>query len=72
MKLNAKKSLWASAIALLLGSSCCWLTTVAAWFGAATVVGFFVKFMGNFQGILLGIGVFLGGLGVFLYFFRKK
>lgn len=72
MKLNYKKSLIGSFIALLLGSSCCWLTTLAAWVGGVSIVTAFVSIIGKIEIYLIALGVFLGVLGLILYFYHKK
>jgi len=70
MKSNYKKTLWGSIIAFVLGTSCCWLSSLAIWVGGAAVIGVTSKYLPNIQVFLLSIGVLLSIMTLYLY--RKK
>lgn len=66
MKLTTKKSFLGGFIALVLGGSCCWLTSLAVWFGGASVLTAIVSFMTEAQVYLILSGVGLLAWGIFL------
>ena len=64
MKANYKKSFWGGIIAFVLGTSCCWLTSLAVWFGGATILTAFATFFGRFNTIIIIFAILLLGLGI--------
>ena len=64
MKANYKKSFWGSIIAFVIGTSCCWLTSLAVWFGGVTILTAFATFLGRFNTIIIIFAVLLLGLGI--------
>ncbi|MBK7635173.1 MAG: hypothetical protein IPJ13_13535 [Saprospiraceae bacterium] len=46
MDTNYKKSFFGSIIAFILGTSCCWLTSLAVWLGGATILTGLAAFLG--------------------------
>lgn len=64
MKANYKKSFWGSIVAFVLGTSCCWLTSLAVWFGGATILTAFATFLGRFNTIIIIFAILLLGLGI--------
>ena len=72
MKMNAKNSFLGSLIALLLGSSCCWLSTLAVWIGGASLISPIAAFFGQLQIYLLISGVLLALGGTLLYLKQSK
>lgn len=64
MKGNYKKSFLGSIIAFILGTSCCWLTSLAVWFGGATILTAFATFLGRFNSIIIIFALLLLGLGI--------
>ncbi len=67
MKQNYKKTLWGSIIAFILGTSCCWLSSLAIWVGGATFIGVVANYINNIQMIIIAIGVILGVITLYLY-----
>lgn len=65
--MNAKNSFLGSLIALLLGSSCCWLSTLAVWIGGASLISPIAAFFGQLQIYLLISGGLLALGGTLLY-----
>ena len=59
--MNAKKSFIGSFIALLIGSSCCWLSSLAVWLGGATIMTTIMALQSKTQiyFIILGIALAL-------------
>lgn len=72
MQMNAKNSFLGSLIALLLGSSCCWLSTLAVWIGGASLISPIAAFFGQLQIYLLVSGVALALGGTLLYLKPRK
>lgn len=72
MKLNHKNTFWGSLTALILGSSCCWISSLAIWLGGATMLTATATFIGNFQIVLLIFGVVLGLVSFYLFFKKRK
>ncbi|MFK7774881.1 MAG: hypothetical protein AB8F94_22260 [Saprospiraceae bacterium] len=71
MKLNHKNTFWGSVVAFFIGTSCCWISSLAIWFGGVTILTWAVTFIENIQELLIFVGVLLGTVSLFL-FFRKK
>ncbi len=67
MKFTSKKSIIGGFIALILGSSCCWLTSLAVWFGGASVLTAVVSFMTKAQVYFILLGAGLLAWAVFLF-----
>lgn len=72
MKLNHKNTFWGSLTALFLGTSCCWMGSLAIWLGGVTVLTATATFIGNFQIVLLVFGVALGLVSFYLFFKKGK
>lgn len=56
---NYKTTFKASVLTLLLGSSCCWLSSLVVWIGGATLVGTLVHLIETMQMPLISIGILL-------------
>lgn len=73
MKANYKKSFLGSVLAFILGASCCWLTSLAVWFGGVTILTAFATFLGRFNTVIFILAILLFGLGVIqLWIHRRK
>jgi len=59
MKTNYKKSFLGSILAFILGTSCCWLTSLAVWLGGATVLTIFATFLGQHHTLFIILGLCL-------------
>lgn len=57
MKANYKKSFLGSILALLLGTSCCWLSSFLFWIGGATFLTGMSGFVNEYKSIILGFGL---------------
>jgi hypothetical protein len=71
MKLNHKNTFIGSIIAIFLGSSCCWLTTFAAWIGGGAIITAIVAMVDLVNGYLIILGVVLALAALFLFAKRK-
>ena len=67
MKLNQKNTFIGSIIALFLGSSCCWLTTFAAWIGGGVIITALVTLIDKVNIYLIIIGIILALTAIFLF-----
>lgn len=67
MKSNSKKNLIGSLVAFFLGTSCCWISSLAIWLGGATILSTFAAYLEKTQYVIIGVGVFLGLLSLFLF-----
>lgn len=74
MESKYKKSFLGSVIAFVLGTSCCWLTSVAVWLGGATVLTVISNFTHKYQAVILTISalLFIGGMYQFWKHKKKK
>ena len=72
MKLNSKNSFVGSVIALLVGSSCCWLSTLAAWIGGISMISALVTLLEKTQIYLFGIAFILAILGFYFLYKNKQ
>ena len=66
-----KKTLIGSIIALILGTSCCWLSSLAIWLGGAAFIGGIAALIESIQWQLIALGVILIGVSIFLYMKNK-
>ena len=62
-----KKSLWGSIIAIIVGTSCCWLSSLAIWFGGAVIIGTVSSYIADIQVLLIIVAVVLLIISVLLY-----
>jgi len=67
-----KKTFFGSIVAFFVGTSCCWLSSLAIWIGGATLFGTLITFIEDIQGWLIGLGGLLTALSLYLYFKRRK
>ena len=72
MKLDHKKTFWSSIVAFVIGTSCCWLSSLAIWLGGATIIGSITTFVEDIQIALILIGTALGVTSVWLYWRKRK
>ena len=68
---NHKKTLLGSIAAFFIGTSCCWLSSLAIWFGGAVFIGTIVEFIEDIQVVLIGLGIALLIISVTLYVKRR-
>jgi hypothetical protein len=72
MKTNYKKSLLGSIVAFVLGTSCCWLTSLAIWFGGATFLTILSRFVHEYNTSILIIAALFLGIGLYQFWKHKK
>jgi membrane protein implicated in regulation of membrane protease activity len=72
MKNNYEKTFLGSIIALILGTSCCWLTTLAVWLGGATIFTSLVAFFTKTETAFIILAVLLFLLSVYQFYKNKK
>jgi cytochrome c biogenesis protein CcdA len=72
MKTNYKKSFLGSVLAFVLGTSCCWLTSLAVWLGGATFLTVLSRFVHEYTTIILGIALLFFGMGVYQFWKHIK
>jgi len=58
-----KKTFLGGLLAIFLGSSCCWISSLAVWLGGAGIIGFTSNKLQNFQILIVALG---GTLVVFI------
>ena len=57
--MNYKKTFLGSIVAFILGTSCCWLSSLAIWIGGAAVLGTIANFIEDIQVFLIVGGAIL-------------
>lgn len=62
-----KKTLVGSIVAFFIGTSCCWLSSLAIWIGGATFIGVLGTFIGDIQILLISAGLILLISSLFLF-----
>ena len=72
MKTNYKKSFLGGVLAFVLGTSCCWLTSLAVWLGGATALTVLARFFGEYRTLFVILGFFLLALGIFQFWIHRK
>lgn len=58
-------------IAFFVGTSCCWLSSLAIWIGGAAFIGVLVQWIESLQVQLIVLGIVLVMVSGYLYW-RKK
>jgi hypothetical protein len=72
MKANYKKTFFGSIIAFVLGTSCCWLTSLAVWLGGATILTAFATFLGRFNTVIIIFATLLLVLGIIQFWTHRR
>lgn len=72
MKTKYKKTFLGSIIAFVLGTSCCWLTSLAVWLGGATILTVLSQFVNKYDTIILSIALLLFLVGLYQLWKHKK
>lgn len=67
-----KKTLLGSVAAFFIGTSCCWLSSLALWLGGAGFIGLLTKYLGYAQIPLIAFGGLLMMISVYLFRQGKK
>ena len=57
--MNYQKTFLGSVVAFILGTSCCWLSSLAIWVGGAALLGTIANLIENIQVFLIILGVIL-------------
>jgi len=68
MKKNYKKTFIGSIAAFFLGTSCCWISSLAIWLGGATVLTTIANYLGKVQYFIIVLGVLLAIWSLVLFF----
>lgn len=71
MKIH-KKTFLGSIIIFFVGTSCCWLSTLAIWIGGVAFIGTITSFIENTQVLLISIGAILLILSIVLFIRNKR
>ena len=72
MKENYKKSFLGSVIAFILGTSCCWLTSLAVWLGGATFLTVLSRFVHNYNSTILAVAFLFFVVAIYQFGKHKK
>ena len=72
MKTNYKKSFLGSLLAVVLGTSCCWLTSLAIWLGGATFLTVLARFVNDYDTLILGVAALFFVVGMYQFWRYKK
>ncbi len=67
MKSNYKKTILGGILTFILGTSCCWLTSLAVWLGGATSLTVLSRVVGNYNAIILGTAFLFFIVAIFQY-----
>jgi len=67
-----KRSLSASVFTFLIGTSCCWLASLAAWMGGATMLSVMSNFAQDYQFIIRTIAFLFFTIGLYQFWKYKK
>ena len=68
---NYKKTILGSFIAFFVGTSCCWLSTMAIWIGGAAFLGTIASLIEDVQVIIICLAILLLIVSVILYLKRR-
>lgn len=67
-----KKTVIGSIATFILGTSCCWLSSLAIWLGGITFIGTIIEFVEQVQTQLILLSLILGIVSMFLYSRKNK
>ncbi len=67
-----KKTVTGSIITFVIGTSCCWISSLAVWFGGATIIGTIASFIEDTQTLFIFVSIFLAIGSIFLYFRNRR
>jgi len=67
---NYKKTFIASLVSFFIGTSCCWLSSLAVWLGGVGFLGGLITVLEQSQFLMIVIGLILVMLSFVIY--RKK
>jgi cellobiose-specific phosphotransferase system component IIC len=62
-----KKTLLGSIVTFFIGTSCCWLSSLAIWLGGVTLLGSIINMVENIQTQLILLSIIFGIVTVYLY-----
>ncbi len=71
MKTNYKQSFLGSLCAFILGTSCCWLTSLAVWLGGATVLTVISRFADQYNTMILSVALLFFLVGLYQFWKHK-
>ena len=72
MKTNYKKSFLGSVLAFILGTSCCWLTSLAVWLGGATFLTVLSNFVHDYKPVILSIAILFLAMAAYQYWKHRR
>lgn len=72
MKMNYKKSFIGSVLAFIIGTSCCWITSLAIWIGGIGTLSIISSFIGDYNYLFFGVSMLLFIYGVYSFYKNKK
>lgn len=68
MEMNAyKKTFFGSILAFFIGTSCCWMSSLAIGLGGVTFAGLAIRFLEDLQLLLIPLGIILLITTIVLY-----
>lgn len=69
---NQRKTFLSGLFAIVLGTSCCWISTIAVWTGGVGLLSVLAKYSGKIQVTLLPIGILLIAISIYKFLKEKK
>lgn len=72
MSTNYKKTFLGSLLAFVLGTSCCWLTSLAVWLGGATFLTVLSRFVNNYNSIILALAFLFLVVAIYQFWKHKR
>jgi len=70
--MNYKKTFIGGILAFIIGTSCCWLSSLAIWFGSAAFLGIVGSFIEDIQLLLIVLSLVLLLMSIFFYWRKMK
>lgn len=67
-----KKTFLGSVITFFVGTSCCWMSSLAIWLGGATFFGVLITWIEHFQIQFILLSVLLAIASIFLFLRNRK
>ncbi|MFK7806471.1 MAG: hypothetical protein AB8F74_01595 [Saprospiraceae bacterium] len=69
---NYKKTLFGGIVTFVIGTGCCWISSLAVWLGGGVIVGTFVNFIESTQSSFILMSILLAMGSIFLHFRNRR
>jgi len=69
---NYKKTLFGSLISFVVGTSCCWISSLVVWLGGIAFAGTIANFIESTQSLFIVVSILLVAVSIILYLKSRR